>query len=119
MDLSQVCSPRIWRYCPTSRLIRKGGAFYLLSYPFHALTWLIALLGYGFSRWITEPDLSPALRRAELVEKNADRVGLLDRVLGHSWAQSILHLCPHRYRRLANHCTEQLRDDHHYLPLVI
>jgi hypothetical protein len=64
----------------------KGGAFYLLSYPFHALTWLIALLGYGFSRWITEPDPSPALSRAEVVEKNAGRVGLLDRVLGHSWA---------------------------------
>jgi hypothetical protein len=65
----------------------KGGAFYLLSYPFHALTWLMALLGYGLSRWIKEADSSPALSGAEVVEKNADRVGMLDRVLGHSWAQ--------------------------------
>lgn len=65
----------------------KGGAFYQLSYPFHALTWLIALLGYGFGRGIREADSSPALSRAEAVEKDADRVGLFDRVLGHSWAQ--------------------------------
>jgi hypothetical protein len=65
----------------------QGGAFYLLSYPFHALTWLIALLGYGFSRWIPEADSSPALSRAEVVKNDAHRVGLLDRVFAHAWAQ--------------------------------
>jgi len=34
----------------------QGGEAYRLSYPFHALTWLMALLGYGFSRWITVAD---------------------------------------------------------------
>lgn len=57
----------------------QGGAYYLLSYPFHALTWLIALLGYGFSRWRTETD--------SIIENNAGGVGLLDRVLAHSWAR--------------------------------
>jgi hypothetical protein len=65
----------------------QGGAFYLLSYPFHALTWLIALLGYGFSRWVPEADSNPAQSRAEVVKNDAHRVGLLDRVFDHSWAQ--------------------------------
>jgi hypothetical protein len=52
----------------------QGGEFYMLSYPFHALVWLMSLLGYGLSR-------------AEAVEQEAEGIGLLDRVLGHSWAR--------------------------------
>ncbi len=57
----------------------KGGEAYLLSYPFHALTWVMSLLGYGFSRWIriTNPQAGSETHRIRLTE----------RVLGHSWSR--------------------------------
>ncbi len=33
----------------------KGGGAHYLSIPYMALAWIMSLLGYGFSRWITEP----------------------------------------------------------------
>jgi len=57
----------------------QGGEAYLLSYPFHALTWLMALLGYGFSRWITVTESKSG--------SEVYRFGLIERVLDHSWAR--------------------------------
>ena len=57
----------------------KGGEFYLLSYPFHALTWLMALLGYGFGLWIAET--------GSRSEGEAQEYNLIDRLLSHSWAR--------------------------------
>ena len=56
----------------------QGGEFYLLSYPFHALTWLMALLGYGLSRWITEVGSD--------VENEPYELSRSDHILDHRWA---------------------------------
>jgi hypothetical protein len=56
----------------------KAGEAYLLSYPFHALTWVMALLGYGFTRWIR---VANSQSRSE-----AYRIGLAERLLGHPWS---------------------------------
>jgi hypothetical protein len=56
----------------------QGGEAYRLSYPFHALTWVMALLGYGFSR-----------RNAEPVSAGGEssRPGLVERLVGHAWSR--------------------------------
>ncbi|HLF74225.1 MAG TPA: hypothetical protein VI524_07765, partial [Anaerolineales bacterium] len=65
----------------------RGGEAYLLSYPFHALTWLMSLLGYGCSRWITTTGPDAALSQAEASGSEAQEPGLIERVLGHPWAR--------------------------------
>lgn len=65
----------------------QGGEAYLLSYPFHALTWLMALFGYGLSRWIIVPGSNPAQRRAEAVEEEMHGFSWLDHLFGHPWAR--------------------------------
>jgi len=57
----------------------QGGEFYMLSYPFHALIWLMSLLGNVLSRWIMEADSK--------VENGAEGIGLINRLLRHSWAR--------------------------------
>jgi len=57
----------------------QGGEAYRLSYPFHALTWLMALLGYGFSRWITVADSKS--------ESKANKFAFIEHLLGHPWSR--------------------------------
>jgi hypothetical protein len=55
----------------------QGGEAYRLSYPFHVLTWLMALLGYGFSRWITVANSKSESEANQFVKH----------LLGHVWAR--------------------------------
>ena len=57
----------------------KGGEAYYLSIPFHALTWLMALLGLGFSRWKTGSDSQP--------ENEAHRFTLIQKLVANPWAR--------------------------------
>ncbi|MCI0554534.1 MAG: hypothetical protein L0287_26600 [Anaerolineae bacterium] len=65
----------------------QGGEPYQLSYPFHALTWLMALLGYGLSRWITAAGSSPARSDAKASEDEMQGFSWLDHVLDYLWAR--------------------------------
>ena len=65
----------------------QGGEPYLLSYPFHALTWLIALVGLGLSRWITVAVPSVARSRGESSADDKSAMSWLDHLLDHPWAR--------------------------------
>jgi len=56
----------------------KGGSAHYLSIPFMGLTWLLALLGYGLSRWKTK-----AIQESE---DEANGVSLLQRLFGNPWS---------------------------------
>ncbi len=57
----------------------QGGSAHHLAYPFHAMIWLTALIGYAFSRSTAES----APRSA----KDAYGSALLEHLLGHAWAR--------------------------------
>jgi len=56
----------------------KGGPAHYLSVPFMGLTWLLALLGYGLSRWKSIADPGSG--------DEATGVLLLQRLFGHPWS---------------------------------
>jgi hypothetical protein len=56
----------------------KGGEAYMLSIPFHALTWLMALLGFGFSRRIADSNSD---------KHEAYRLSFVEHLLGHAWSR--------------------------------
>src|SRR6185436_3006449 len=58
---------------------KVGGAHYL-SIPFMALTWIMSLLGYGFSRWLTEPATDHA-------QSSAFRWSITKQLFTHTWSR--------------------------------
>jgi len=58
----------------------KGGGAHYLSIPFMALTWIMSLLGYGFSRWLTEPATDDA-------RGDAFRWSITKRLFTHRWSR--------------------------------
>ena len=57
----------------------QGGSAYRLAYPFHAMIWLTALIGYAFTRRTAESASGSA--------KGAYGSALLGHLLGHAWAR--------------------------------
>ena len=67
----------------------KGTEAYYLALPFHALTWAMSLLGYGFSRWIARPVSSEMDRAANegRGRSEAFRFAFVENLLGHPWSR--------------------------------
>ena len=57
----------------------KGGSSHYLSVPFMVLTWLIALIGFGFKRWKTEA--------GSRSEQDAADQSLTRQLFGHPWSR--------------------------------
>ena len=58
----------------------KGGGAHYLSIPFMALAWIMSLLGYGFSRWITEAG-------ADDEGSEVFRWSITKRLFNHAWSR--------------------------------
>jgi hypothetical protein len=58
----------------------KGGGAHYLSIPFMPLAWIMALLGYGFTRWIT-------VTGTDVARPNVFRASITKRLFTHSWSR--------------------------------